>query len=68
MHKVRQRAIVDVEGSPLALGSVASIPADPDEDRSAALWAGIGGLAGFLIGLIAAALPARSRRRGPVFR
>ncbi|MFN8114021.1 MAG: hypothetical protein U0R51_12590 [Solirubrobacterales bacterium] len=58
-----QRALVEVEGDPLALGRAASIPAEPDEDRSAALWAAIGFLAGLIAGLIAAALIAVSRRR-----
>jgi Mrp family chromosome partitioning ATPase len=58
-----QRALVEVEGDPLALGKAASIPAEPYEDRSAALWAGIGFLAGLVAGLIAAVLLAATRRR-----
>ncbi len=58
-----QRALVEVEGDPLALGRAAAIPAEPYEDRSAALWAGIGFLAGLVAGLLAAGLFARSRRR-----
>jgi hypothetical protein len=56
------RALVAVEGEPLALGAAATIPAGPVEDRPAARWAGIGALAGLLAGLIAVA--ATRRRPG----
>lgn len=60
-----QRALVEVEGDPLALGKAATIPSEPYEDRSAALWAGIGFLAGLAAGLLAAGLLALGgRRRG----
>jgi hypothetical protein len=59
-----QRALVEVEGDPQALGKAAAIPADPYEDRSAALWAGIGFLAGLVAGLLAAGLQVLGRRRG----
>ena len=58
-----QRALVEVEGDPLALGRAATIPAKPYEDRSAALWAGIGFIAGLAAGLLAAGLIALTRRR-----
>ena len=58
-----QRALVAVEGDPLAPGRAAAIPSEPHEDRSAAIWAGIGFLAGLLAGLLAAGLLAASRRR-----
>ncbi len=50
-----QRALVEVEGDPLALGKAATIPSEPYEDRSAALWAGIGFLAGLAAALAVAA-------------
>ncbi len=59
-----QRALVAVEGDPLAPGKAARIPSEPYEDRSAALWAGIGFLAGLLVGLLTAGLLVASRRRG----
>jgi hypothetical protein len=56
-----QRALVDVEGEPLALGSAATIPGAPIGDRSAALWAAIGMAAGALLGLLVVAVLRRSR-------
>lgn len=56
------RALVAVEGDPLALGAAATIPQAPVEDRPAAPWAALGALAGLLAGLIAAALLRRGRR------
>jgi tyrosine-protein kinase len=57
-------AIVKVEGDPLALGSTASIPSAPFENRSAPLSAGIGLLAGLLLGMaVATALTLAERRR-----
>ncbi len=57
------RALVAVEGDPLALGKAAAIPASPYEDRPAGLWAGIGFLAGLIVGLVAVAVLRLSRRR-----
>jgi Mrp family chromosome partitioning ATPase len=56
------RALVAVEGDPLALGAAATIPAGPVEDRSAGRWAGIGGMVGLLIGLIVVGVGRRERR------
>lgn len=56
------RALVAVEGDPLALGAAPTVPAGPAEDRPAGLWAAIGALAGLLAGLLAVA--ATRRRRG----
>ena len=56
-------------GPPLQSGAEAALPESPDEDRSAALWAGAGALAGLLLGGLALVLSARrspfgrSRRR-----
>lgn len=58
-----QRAIVAVEGKPLALGAATKIPATPFENRSAPLWAAIGLAAGLLVGLIVVAVLRLSRRR-----
>jgi len=59
-----QRALVDVEGHPLALGKASAIPTGPSDDRPAALWAGIGLLGGLLAGLIVAAILGRPRQWG----
>jgi len=61
-----QRAIVAVEGDPLALGAAATIPATPFENRSAPLWAAIGLAAGLLLGLIVVAVLRLSRRHRAV--
>lgn len=59
-----QRALVDVEGEPLALGSAATIPGSPTGDRPAALWAAIGLIAGALAGLLVAAVLRLLRHEG----
>jgi hypothetical protein len=58
------RALVAVEGEPLALGAAATIPAAPVSDRPAGAWAGFGALAGLIAGLIALAATRRRRRDG----
>ena len=58
-----QRALVDVEGHPLALGEASAIPSGPIDDRPAALWAGIGLLVGLLAGVIVATILRQPRRR-----
>lgn len=47
-----QRALVDVEGDPLALGRTTAIPGAPSDNRSAPLWALIGLLSGALVGVL----------------
>ena len=56
-------ALVEVEGDPLALGSAASIPTVPTENRPASGAAAGGLLAGLLAGLLIAAIMAAARRR-----
>lgn len=53
------RALVAVEGDPLALGAAPTVGAAPAEDRPAGLWAAIGALAGLLAGLVAVAATRR---------
>lgn len=63
-----QRALVGVEGNPLALGAAAAIPDAPAHDRPAGLWAAIGLLAGVLVGLASVAallLPLRGSSPAP---
>jgi Mrp family chromosome partitioning ATPase len=60
------RALVAVEGDPLALGAAATIPAAPALDRPAGRWAGIGALAGLVVGLLAVAAGRRRRAAAPI--
>lgn len=53
------RALVAVEGDPLALGAAPTVPSAPAADRPAGLWAGIGALAGLFAGLVAVAATRR---------
>lgn len=58
-----QRALVDIEGDPLAPGRAAAIPGAPSADRSAPLWALAGLLAGALVGVLVGAFVRLWERR-----
>jgi len=61
-----QRALVDVEGHPLAPGRAAAIPGAPVGGRPAGLWTAIGLIAGALAGVLVVATLRflRGRRSG----
>ncbi len=60
--QVAERQAAEKGGPELALGAAAALPSAPSDNRSGALWAGIGLLGGLLVGALGALA---IRRRAP---